>query len=140
MKPPTRSERARKAYAIGEQGTSMSKKVARPKPDESTTSGGGSSQGTKRVLATDEGAGSPGETHMRRPDERDESADAQATRPRAVMKQAHADLQSGQQDTDARNRVAEVLPSEPKTPQNFERSDQVDQEPLVEKKPSRVVR
>ena len=42
--------------------------------------------------------------------------------PRGVMKQAHDDMQSGQQDTDCRNRVAEVLPDTPKTPRNFKRS------------------
>jgi len=55
---------------------------------------------------------------------------------RRVIKQAHDDLQSGQQDTDARNRVAEVLPNVPKTPQNFDESDPVDTAPRSKKKTS----
>ena len=78
--------------------------------------------GTRRVLSTDERAISPSESTLRQPDERDESAGQQGTEPRDVMKQAHDDMQSGQQDTDCRNRVAEVLPNTPKTPRNFKRS------------------
>lgn len=78
--------------------------------------------GTRRVLSTDERGTSPGESTLRQPDERDESADQQGTAPRDVMKQAHDDMQSGQQDTDCRNRVAEVLPNTLKTPRNFKRS------------------
>ncbi|MEO8188338.1 MAG: hypothetical protein ABI580_13350, partial [Burkholderiaceae bacterium] len=64
--------------------------------------------GTKRVLATDDPAATA--RQLRQPNERDESADEHLTTPRRVIKQAHDDQQSGQQDTDARNRVAEVLP------------------------------
>jgi hypothetical protein len=71
------------------------------------------------------------------PDERDESADQQGTAPREVMKQAHDDVQSGQQDTDCRNRVAEVLPDTPKTPQNFNEADEADGAGRVEKNTSR---
>ena len=93
--------------------------------------------GTTRVLSTDERGRSPSESTLRQPDERDESADQQGTAPRKVMKQAHDDVQSGQQDTDCRNRVAEVLPDTPKTPQNFNESDEADGAPRVEKNTSR---
>ena len=78
--------------------------------------------GTRRVLSTDERGISRSESTLRQPDERDQSADQQRTAPRDVMKRAHDDMQSGQQDTDCRNRVAEVLPNTPKTPRNFKRS------------------
>jgi hypothetical protein len=45
----------------------------------------------------------------RRPDERDESADSQASPPRAVVKRAHDDLASGRVDTDQRSRGATEL-------------------------------
>ena len=90
--------------------------------------------GTKRVLATDDPAVSP--RRLRQPNERDESADQQLSGTRRVIKQAHDDLRSGQQDTDARNRVAEVLPDVPKTPQNFDASDPVDTAPRSKKKTS----
>ncbi|HVE90416.1 MAG TPA: hypothetical protein VNA44_12035 [Burkholderiaceae bacterium] len=90
--------------------------------------------GTKRILATDDPAATAPE--LRQPNERDESADQQLTGPRRVIKQAHDDLQSGQQDTDARNRVAEVLPDVPKTPQNFDNSDPVDTAPRSKKNTS----
>jgi hypothetical protein len=51
----------------------------------------------------------------RRPDERDESADSQASQtpdgsgPRAVMERAHADLAVGQVDTDQHSRAANEL-------------------------------
>jgi len=45
------------------------------------------------------------------------------------MKQAHDDVQSGQQDTDCRNHVAEVLPDTPKTPRNFDAADKADTAP-----------
>ena len=91
--------------------------------------------GTKRVLATDDPAATP--RQLRQPNERDESADEQLTGPRRAIKQAHDDLQSGQQDTDARNRVPEVLPNVPKTPQNFDESDPVDTAPGSKKKATR---
>ncbi len=90
--------------------------------------------GTKRVLATDDPAATA--RQLRQPNERDESADQQLSGTRKVIKQAHDDLQSGQQDTDARNRVAEVLPDVPKTPQNFDASDPVDTAPRSKKKTS----
>jgi hypothetical protein len=96
--------------------------------------------GTKRVLSTDERRPSPNESTLRQPDERDESADQQGTAPRDVMKQAHDDVQSGQQDTDCRNRVAEVLPGTPKTPQNFSEADEADGARRVEKNTSRPQR
>ncbi|MGZ8993215.1 MAG: hypothetical protein ACXW16_04295 [Burkholderiaceae bacterium] len=71
---------------------------------------------------------------MRQPDERDQSADQQATPPRKVMKQAHDDVQSGQQDTDCRNRVAEILPDTPKTPGNFDAANKADTAPRVTEK------
>jgi len=91
--------------------------------------------GTQRMLATDDPAATP--RQLRQPHERDESADQQLTGPRRVIKQAHDDLQSGQQDTDARNRIPEVLPNIPKTPQNFDESDPVDTAPRSKKKPKR---
>ena len=90
--------------------------------------------GTKRVLATDDPAATP--RQLRQPNERDESADEHLTPARRVMKQAHDDLKSGQLDTDARNRVAEVLPDVPKTPENFDESDPVDTAPRSKKKTS----
>lgn len=87
---------------------------------------------TKRVPATDEKAADV--EQLRQPNERDESADQQKTATRSVIKQAHDDVQSGQQDTDARNRVAEVLPDVPKTPKNFDEGNAVDQSPRVQKK------
>jgi hypothetical protein len=80
--------------------------------------------GTRRVLSTDERGTSRSESTLRQPDERDESADQQETAPRDVMRQAHDDMQSGQQDTDCRNRVAEVLPDTPKTPRNSNEADE----------------
>jgi hypothetical protein len=96
--------------------------------------------GTRRVLSTDERGTSPGESTLRQPDERDESADQQGTAPRDVMKQAHDDMQSGQQDTDCRNRVAEVLPDTAKTPRNFKEADEADGARRVGKKTSRPQR
>lgn len=90
--------------------------------------------GTRRALSTDEKGASPDGTTMRQPDERDQSADQQATPPRKVMEQAHADLQSGQQDTDCRNRVAEILPDTPKTSRNFDSAEKVDTAPHVANK------
>ena len=90
--------------------------------------------GTKRRLATDEPVATP--RQLRQPHERDQSADQQLSSTRRVMKQAHDDLKSGQQDTDARNRVAEILPNTPKTPQNFDESDLVDTAPRSKKKPA----
>lgn len=89
---------------------------------------------TRRVLSTDETrVGADGST-MRQPDERDQSADQQATVPRRSMKQAHDDVQSGQQDTDCRNRVAEILPETPKTSRNFDSANKTDTAPRVAEK------
>ena len=96
--------------------------------------------GTRRVLSTDERGRSPSESTLRQPDERDESADQQGTAPRKVMKQAHDDVQSGQQDTDCRNRVAEVLPDTPKTPQNFNEAAEADGAGRVQKNTSQPQR
>jgi hypothetical protein len=92
--------------------------------------------GTTRMLSTDERGPSSSESTLRQPDERDESADQQETAPRDVIKQAHDDLQSGQQDTDCRNRVAEVLPDTPKTPQKFNEAGEADGARRVAKKTS----
>ena len=92
-------------------------------------------RGTRRFLRTDESAASDTEPALRQPDERDESADQQTTTPRAVIKQAHDD-QNRQQDTDCRNRIPEVLPDEPKTPQNFDQRDKLDPAPRAGKKTS----
>lgn len=66
----------------------------------------GRSGKTRVSLATDE-APSP-----RQPNERDESADSQQGQqgaPRARIRQAHDDLAAGRQDTDCRNRAAEIV-------------------------------
>ncbi len=77
--------------------------------------------GTRRALSTDEKGVGPDGATLRQPDERDQSADQQATPPRKAMKQAHDDVQSGQQDTDCRNRVADVLPEHAKDFAEFRR-------------------
>jgi len=86
------------------------------------------------VLSTDEKGVSPDGATLRQPDERDQSADQQATPPRKAMKQAHDDVQSGQQDTDCRNRVADILPDTPKTSRNFDAASKADTAPHVAKK------
>jgi len=117
----------------------MKRDVEKPERNASLGPSGQDSQqpteftGTKRVLATDERGASPNEPHLRQPNERDESADEHKSAPRNVMRQAYDDVQSGQQDTDARNRVAEILPDVPKTPQRFDQKDTVEQQPLVKK-------
>ena len=111
------------------------KKIQKPRRGESakaspaaTTASIGT---TRRVLSTDEKGVSPDGSTLRQPDERDQSADQQATSPRKAMKQAHDDVQSGQQDTDCRNRVAEILPDTPKTPENFDAANKADTAPRV---------
>lgn len=64
----------------------------------------GPRQGTRQTRSTDE---QPVPTQ---PNERDESAAAQQSAPRPVIQQAARDLQQGLEDTDCRNRVAEVVP------------------------------
>ena len=86
------------------------------------------------MLSTDEKGVSPDGATLRQPDERDQSADQQATPPRKAMKQAHDDVQSGQQDTDCRNRVADILPDTPKTSRNFDAASKADTAPHVAKK------
>ncbi len=71
------------------------------------TTGSTSNTGTRRSLSTDERVDS--HRPLRRPDERDESADSQASKPRDVIKQAYDDVESGKEDTDCRNRTSEVL-------------------------------
>lgn len=63
----------------------------------------GRSGRTRASLATDE---SPSPLQ---PNERDESADSQQGGPREVIRQAHDDLAAGKQDTDCRNRAAEIV-------------------------------
>jgi len=104
-------------------------KSAEKSPAETTAS-----TGTRRVLSTDEKGISPDGSTMRQPDERDQSADQQKTLPHKAMKQAHDDVQSGQQDTDCRNRVADILPDAPKTPRNFDAADKADTAPHVVRK------
>ncbi len=66
------------------------------------------SSGTRRSLLTDEHPARPDQP-MRQPNERDESADQHSSPPRDVIKQAHADVQSGQVDTDCRNHAPTVI-------------------------------
>jgi hypothetical protein len=60
--------------------------------------------GTRQTLSTDEQKPAP-----RQPNERDESPDSQASGPRTVMRQAAADIEQGQEDTDCRNQAAEII-------------------------------
>jgi hypothetical protein len=60
--------------------------------------------GTRQTLATDEQKPAP-----QQPNERDESASSQGSEPRDVIKQAHADVTAGQEDTDCRNSAVEVV-------------------------------
>ena len=78
-------------------------------------------------MSTDEKGVGPDCATLRQPDERDQSADQQETPPRKAMKQAHDDVQSGQQDTDCRNRVADILPDTPKTSRNFDAASKASQ-------------
>lgn len=113
------------------------KKIHKPHRGESAKASPAkttASTGTRQVLSTDEKGVSPDGSTLRQPDERDQSADQHSTPPRKVMEQAHDDVQSGQQDTDCRNRVAEVLPNTPKTSQNFDAADKADTAPHVAKK------
>ncbi len=60
--------------------------------------------GTRETLSTDEQRPAP-----RQPNERDESSDAQASEPRPIIQRAAADLEQGLEDTDCRNRAAELI-------------------------------
>ena len=62
--------------------------------------------GTRQTLATDEQKPAP-----QQPNERDESASSQASEPRDVIKQAHADVTAGQKDTDCRNKASTIIES-----------------------------
>jgi hypothetical protein len=64
--------------------------------------------GTRRSLTTDNHPLKPNQP-LQQPDERDQSADQQVSKPRGLIKQAHDDLESKQQDTDCRTRAAEVI-------------------------------
>jgi hypothetical protein len=60
--------------------------------------------GTRAKLVTDE------HPSPRQPNERDESADSQAGGPRPIIRKAsYDDLAAGLQDTDLRNRAAEII-------------------------------
>jgi len=78
-----------------------------PRPGKKSPTAAGQS-GTRRSLLTDEHPAHPDQP-MRQPNERDESADQHSTAPRDVIKQAHADLENGQMDTDCRNNAPTVI-------------------------------
>jgi hypothetical protein len=59
--------------------------------------------GTRAKLVTDE------HPSPRQPNERDESADSQAGGPRPIIRKAYDDSAAGLQDTDLRNRAAEII-------------------------------
>jgi hypothetical protein len=65
------------------------------------------SEGTRRVLPTDK-VKSADEPKLRQPDERDQTASHHAHTPGTVIKRAHDDIEQGREDTDCRNRAAEV--------------------------------
>jgi hypothetical protein len=60
--------------------------------------------GTRETNATDESQPAP-----RQPNERDASAESQSSKPRDVIRQAHADVTGGQMDTDCRNEAVEIV-------------------------------
>jgi hypothetical protein len=60
--------------------------------------------GTRETLSTDEQKPAP-----RQPNERDASADSQASAPRPVIQRAHDDVTEGQMDTDCRNSAVEIV-------------------------------
>lgn len=69
--------------------------------------GAGGNTATRRTLATDE---KPlVDAPLKQPHERDESTKETPGRPRDVIRQAHDDIESGQQDTDCWNQVDEVV-------------------------------
>lgn len=63
-------------------------------------------QGTKQTRSTDE------QPAPQQPNERDESAEAQHGEKRPVIQQAARDLERGLEDTDCRNRAAEIIDTE----------------------------
>ena len=72
-------------------------------PRDARPSGTGSI-GTRETSSTDESKPAP-----RQPNERDESADSQASEPREVIRQAHEDVTGGKMDTDCRNKAVEIV-------------------------------
>jgi len=54
-----------------------------------------------------------GRQRPRLPHEHDESADSQHSQPRTVIRQAHEDIESGQEDTDLRGSQGRREPSVP---------------------------
>lgn len=56
-----------------------------------------------------------GEQRPRLPHEHDESADSQSSPVRGVIRQAHADVESGQEDTDLRGSRGKREPAVPKS-------------------------
>lgn len=62
------------------------------------------SRGTRETLSTDEEKPAP-----RQPNERDASADSQASPPRDVIRRAHDDVTEGKTDTDCRNAAVEIV-------------------------------
>lgn len=60
-------------------------------------------QGTKQTRSTDE------QPALQQPNERDESAEAQHGEKRPVIEQAARDIERGLEDTDCRNRAAEIV-------------------------------
>ena len=62
------------------------------------------STGTRETISTDETKPAP-----RQPNERDTSADSQASKPRDVIRQAHDDVTGGMMDTDCRNEAVEIV-------------------------------
>jgi hypothetical protein len=73
-----------------------------PRPGK--RAGGSRAIGTRETLSTDEQKPAP-----RQPNERDQSADSQASAPRDVIRRAHDDVTAGRKDTDCRNRAAEIV-------------------------------
>lgn len=85
----------------------------RPGKKYSETSG---TSGVRRSMATDHKQVDD-QPPLHQPNERDESSDPQDSAPRAVIRQAHDDIESGKEDTDCRNRVSEVLDPASSKPQ-----------------------
>lgn len=73
----------------------------------------GRSAGTRETLSTDDQKPAP-----RQPNERDASADSQASEPREVIRRAHDDVTGGQEDTDCRNSAVEIVEGDAKRRRN----------------------
>lgn len=84
-----------------------------PNQTDGKTSTQPSEQSTERRINTDEKVKNDGVDRL--PHERDESPDAQHTKPRDIMKQAASDIEQGLVDTDLRNTpgVEKVKPAAP---------------------------